>query len=320
MTNLQDLRETLRSHADLDDTAAPARVTAVHDRVRRVHRRRRAVVAGGAAALLVGALVAFNLPENQDPAPAGAGDLVAPKTITSTGYTYELESTSTDEYAVTLRIPKSDQPMLISWGTEGGAADPVRVRPVDGEPFTSAGDAFDDYYLVSPGDSGTMRISEAEGDVAVSTYTLSDVAPEGVTRDGSTFRETIGIWKLAGAELGGVGAPEVSFDVTLPSGPVSLREFCAGVPRGYWVNVSVAGKAPGYTEGCEAGGFDPGTGNSSTDFRGGFGTPGSMVRLRTWISKEGEVVIPAGARKVRVIADGGNATSQTELSLYERID
>uniref|UniRef100_UPI000AD0A11F hypothetical protein n=1 Tax=Nocardioides jensenii TaxID=1843 RepID=UPI000AD0A11F len=270
---------------------------AVHDRVRGVHRRRRAAIACGAAAVLVGAIVGLNLPGRDEARPADDG-LTGPKTLTSTGYTYDLAATKTGEHDVTLRLPKSDQPRLVSWGAEDDAGRPLSVEAFGENPFTSTADDFGDFYLVLPGESGAITVSGAPGELAVSTYTLSAAVPDGVTKDGSTFRQTLGMWQLVSAEIGDVGDPEISKDVTLPAGPIRIGDLCAGLPKGHWVNLSVDGEGISFggSSNCQETGFDPDSGEYSTYPQGGLGTPGATVRVRMWIStRMGDTaVVPAG--------------------------
>lgn len=305
MNDLRELRETLRERADLHDTASATRAAAVHDRVRGVRRRRRGVVGGVAAAAVAVVAIGLNLPGSADRTEPADG-LDAPETITSLGYTYELESTTTREHKVSVEVPKSDQPTLVAWGTEAGADDPVRVDANGGAPFTSADDAFHDFYLVHPGERAKILITKAEGEVSVATYSLVDAAPAGVTRDGSTFRNDVGVWDLAAAEIGDRGDHELTFDLTIPdSGLVRVADLCVGLPRGYWVSLAVDGKAFEFSDhvSCDDSGFDPAGGSWSITRTSALGKPGATVPVRMWVSRtmEGdEPVDPADLSDLRL--------------------
>ncbi|QIX28307.1 hypothetical protein ncot_18210 [Nocardioides sp. JQ2195] len=297
MNDLRDLRETLHSHADLHDTASTTRAAAIHDRVRGVRRRRRAVVGGAVVAAVAAIAVGLNLPDSGDK-PEPANGLDAPSTIKSLGYTYELESTTTHEHRATVKIPRSDQPVLVAWGTAVGADDPVRVDTRDGEPFTSADDAFKDFYIVHPGHTATISVSGAEGDVSLATYSLGAARPRGVTKDRITFRSDVEAWNLVEARIGDLGAHEVTFDVKIPTdGMVRLASLCMGLPKGLWVNTSIDGRGQefGNSSTCDDSGFDPAAGSYTVTHWGSFGKPGDKVRVRMWVSRsmEGEEPVDA---------------------------
>lgn len=292
MNDLRELRETLDSHATLDDRAATARVVAVHQRVRGV-RRRRAGVGVAAVAALAAVAVGVTLPHDQgEPSPADATTLPAPQTMTSLGYTYDLSSS---DLSTTIEVKASDQPQLISWGTEGGAGDVVRIKAPDGEKLTSQAAAFDDFYLVLPGEEGTLRIKGADGDVRIATYTLDDQPPAGVTSDGSTFRALVGGWDLLEAAFAHRGTGEVSFEVTLPEGPLRMSWLCTGLPKGYWVNYAIDGQSVQYADHVSCADpdvFDPAAGEASIFEPGAFGKPGETVPVRMWVSatRDGELL------------------------------
>lgn len=288
MNDLPELRETLDSHAALDDRAATARVVAVHQRVRGVRRRRRVAVAGVAVAAVAAVAVGLNLPSDDEPDPANPNDLDAPTTITSTGYTYELESTTTHEHKASVKVSAADSPKLVAWGTEGGADDPVRVSTPAQGPTVSSEDAFGDFYVIRPGESARISVTGAEGEVSLATYTLAGPVPAGVTKDGITFRDNIGVWDLVAAKIGDLGVSEVTFDVTLPTSRlVRLTNLCMGLPKGYWVNLAVDGKGVEFSDhlSCDEDGFDPGSGSNSVHRRSALGKPGAIVPVRIWVSR-----------------------------------
>ncbi|KRF16490.1 hypothetical protein ASG90_09330 [Nocardioides sp. Soil797] len=298
MNDLRDLRETLHSHADLHDTASTTRAAAIHDRIRGVRRRRRAVVGGAVVAAVAAVAVGLNLPSNDGPDPAVSDGLDAPRTITSTGYTFDLESTTVREHKASVAIPKSDVAMLVAWGTEAGADDPVRVNTPDDGPTVSAAAPFENFYIVYPGESARISVSEGEGKVSLATYALGDSNPAGVTRDGITFRQDVGVWDLVDGEISDQGAPELTFEVTLPQdGLVRVADLCMGLPKGYWVNTSIDGKGLAFSNhtSCNETGYDPANGSYSVSRVAGLGKPGATVPVRMWVSRsmEGEEPVDA---------------------------
>lgn len=301
MNDLHELRETLDSHATLDDKAATARVAAVHQRVRGV-RRRRAGVGVAAVAALAAVAVGVTLPQGDEKAgPAGVSGLTAPATIESTGYTYALDRTVRGDGSVSLSVPASDQPVLVAWGTAGGADDPVTVRVPNDEAFTSVDDPFNDFYLLEPGEGAKLRVTGADGDVVLAAYKLSDAVPEGVTKDGITYRSLVGSRSLAGAAIGDLGQTQIEVEVKAPAGPVRVSTFCTGLEPGYQLNTSFGdGDAVGVSGCGERSPFDPGAlWDTGVDELGD--AVGEPVTLRLWISRRGDdTPVPAGASTARV--------------------
>lgn len=289
MNNVQELRETLRSHAEIEDRAGAGRAAAVHERVHVVRRRRRAVVGGVAVAALAAVAVGLTLPGSGDKAePAGAAGLDAPATIESTGYTYRLDRTEQGDGSVSIKVPATDQPVLVAWGTEDGAADPVRVKVSLQEAFTSVDDAFEDFYVVEPGRARSVRVTGADGDVELAAYTLTDAVPEGVTKDGITYRSLVGSRRLAGATIGDLGQTELELQVEAPAGPVTMSTLCTGLGRGYQVNHSFGDGDVVSSGGCgDRTTFDPGA-TWNTGVPELADTVGEPVTMRLWISRRGD--------------------------------
>lgn len=286
MTNLQELRETLHGHAEqIEDLGGAARVGTVHDRVRGVRRQRRAVVGGVAVAAVAAAAIGVGLPSGEQPAPVRPGGLAAPEKIEANGYTYDLTDTVTGGGQVTTKVNATQAPVLVAWGTERGVDDPVRVKAFGAPAYTSADPAFEDFMVVLPGESGTVRVSEAEGDVVVSTYSLSDAAPAGVTEDGITYRSRIGSQELVAAVVGEPGEAELGLDLEAPRGPVQISRLCAGVGEDYAVNISLGEGGMVQNGLCGGDTFDPGA--DMTLELDELAAPGTDVTVRVWLSRRG---------------------------------
>lgn len=327
MNDLRELRETLHEHADLHDSASSTRAAAVHARVRGVRRRRRAAVSGVAVAAVAAVAVGLNLTDSGDRADP-AGGLVAPQTIVSTGYTYELWTTRTDQHEVSVSIQKSDGPILVAWGTEAGADDPVKVDTPDEGPTMSAEPAFEDFYLVRPGENAKISVAGAEDDVSVAIYTLSHTAPAGVSKDGITFRQDVGVWDLVSAEIGDRGAHEMTFDLRVPDrGPVRMASLCRGLPKGYWLNLAVDDRGLEFSNhaSCDDDGFDPAAGSYNVFPSGSLGKPGTTVPVRMWVSRSMEGEEPVSAAELADVRLGVSfygvdpAYGNTSMNAPERI-
>lgn len=227
MNTIDDLRATLAGHAELHDDHLTDRVRAVNGRVRTVRRRRAAVAGGTAAVVLAGVVGGVAIVNRPDPANdnllAGAP---VPETLASTGHTFEFVDgyeSEPGEETVTVTLPKSDAPRLVSWATEG---DDQAVLVKDGsQRFESSRPDFTDYVLVYNGEHRKITVTGHTA-VGLAVYELSGAHPDGYTAQGVTFRQDIAGSSLLGAVIGEPGDNEVSVDVTLDEGKPTWSELC----------------------------------------------------------------------------------------------
>ena len=276
MNTLEDLRATLHAHADsLGDEVGPARSASVHERVRVVRRRRRAAVAGAMAAVVAVVGGVAMLPGAKKPGPAANRELaghLAPATLDSLGYRYAFTTGVEDQGTVTLDLPASDRPRLVTWAASGGSLQlSSRDLDLDGDQVMggtapAAAADFSDFLLVHPGERGRLRAGSTGGEVALAVYDLVAPAP-GFTKDGLTFRQELPDGRLLGAAIGDRGQSEVSLSFTLPDDVIGLDFFCAGSERpgpdlSPWGVVLVNGETTGDASTCAGpeGAYDIGNG------------------------------------------------------------
>ena len=257
MNTTDDLRSTLDRHASgLADHDLHVRPVAVRERVRVVRRRRRAAV-GGVAAAVVGAL-ALTLPlggERQAPvADRTLAGHVAPRTLSSLGYTYTFAQGRQGDGRARLHFAASDRPRLVSWATSGPDNE-VTLRGVDESPRTVTTDDFGDFVRVPPQRDGTITVTGV-GKVALATYDLSGAAP-GDTRDGITFRHDVAGRRLLGDAIGDPGEADIAFDTSTEAGPLPISYLCSRGPADAWLHIAVAGGQVVTGGGCDDAPFDP---------------------------------------------------------------
>ncbi|WP_141015100.1 hypothetical protein [Nocardioides sambongensis] len=246
MNTIDDLKQTLRSHAPDLDHDGHARAGAVTGRVRAVRRRRAAVGAATLVAVLVaGAAAVTVLPDGaEEPAPADSaapGELHGadvPETVTYQGYTFEYVAgaETRDDASLTLsQLPEHDRPLVVAWVSEERAT--IRVE----EMILARGPAgtfstprlIDDTYGDHDLRADDLLDARAAGGIGVALYELSQTPPAGVTEDGITFRQEVtdrdGAARtdrtLVGAAIGAVGDREVSMEVVVPERPM-FADFC----------------------------------------------------------------------------------------------
>lgn len=286
MTSLQHLRDTLDAHAAVvHDDLGHTRSAAVRGRASAVRRRRAGVVC--AAALMVAAVItATVLPAGRTPVPAERMLIgqEAPATMESLGYTYHfVRGVESEEKPASVRLRASDRPRLITW-----ASDADRVRVVSWEEPSTSSDAteFNDFVLVSPGETGRWQVRAGGADSAIAVYELGDELPPGVTLRGLHFRDRVGDETLLDSRVGAVGQAEVTLEMVVPDGMVRVAEFCTGVPDDYTVNVELNGQARTFSSGCADDTFDPGGTSDYVSYHPGeLGQPGITARIRVWVSK-----------------------------------
>ena len=293
------LHDVLEQHSsDIHDLPATERLAAIRGRVRVVRRRRRAGLAGAAAAVIAAVGVAVWLPSPQRLDPAAQRDLAghaAPETFTSLGYTYAFDQGIEGEGKVTLELPPSDLPRLVSWASSENSGTISLPTDVDGDGTgpdslgmaTKTG-GFDRYEWVYPGAEGKI-VAQGPGEVAIAVYTRTDAPPPGVTKDGVTFRDDLDGNRLIDAAIGDDGQGELVLQVRVPARELVVHRFCYGVPAGYQLNVSINGELDTFGPcddlkpsdgGAETSGFD-----QVSDGHGGTAEPGTVVNVRMWLTE-----------------------------------
>jgi hypothetical protein len=292
--NLSDLRSTLSVHADFADAGLTERPGAVQHRVRVVRRRRRTALAGTAAAVvLAGAGIATLIPggaDEPDAADRTFGELTAPATMTSLGYTYSFDRlvSGTDEVTLADDI---EGPVLVSWADAGDGVLEI-VNPQDeSASLTSRGD-FDDFVVIGGNEERTVRLA-GDGQVALAVYQLSDPAPGRSVEDDwglMTFRDDIGSATAVASAWGQEGETDVTLTFAYPERTLVVRDFCAG-PEGYDVHVDIAGNA--LSGECTGDRGHDGPGNLAAfdegleDAAGRSLRAGDPVTARIWVTKAG---------------------------------
>lgn len=305
-----EIREALEAHAQFDDTAALARLGSVKARVRVVRRRRRAALAGAAAAVVaVAGGVATLLPGEREVGPSDRtfGDLTAPATMTSLGYTFEFAQMVTGEQAIAF-APKGEETRLVSWA---GASDrAVELTGIEEDPFSSTDD-FRDFALL-PGYDTEVKVT-GDDELALAVYTLKE-RPAGETVDGITFREDRAGDRLIESVIGEAGDNDLSFTFTMPEGPVREVTYCSGVSRDYDMQVSLNGR---FTSGGDCadghhydGQFGSATWDQGIEWPDGTKVrPGDEVTARIWLTPHG--------RDMDEAAPVASATVRLGIAFYE---
>lgn len=254
MNGIDDLRGTLERHAeDLIDHGVHDRATDVHRRVRTVRRRRRAALAGVAAALVAVAGGVALLPDRgdgPDPAAVVVG-VPAPAELTALGYRYTFtEAVEGREGRAVVKLPASLEPRLVTWATSASDQE-VRVR-VDSESTLSYDvPDFGDWVEIPAGVSQKVTVRAESGEPGLAVYTLSSERPDGVTKDGVTFRDQVAGAPLLGATIGDPGAASVTVDPGRGAPALDLRYFCAGGPENAYVHVALGEGELSSGEGCD---------------------------------------------------------------------
>jgi hypothetical protein len=284
MNTLSDLRSTLDAHADrIPDGETVVRAAAVHHRVSVVRRRRRAVGAGALALVVATTIGVVGVQRDSSTPPPVVFGVRAPETITSLGYTYRTDGRAeTFAGRGSVAVSASSAPRLYSWTTDR----PVTVRMVlpNGEAWTSQRSRFTDFVQVPAGQSGTLRVSVPAGSVGLASYALTDAAPAGYTKNGSTYRQSVDGTPLLAAAISDEGRPELRTSYVATGGRVDLRLACSGLPKGYAVNLSLNGDGRLSSSGgsCGAGNWlDPGS-SSVSELRDR--PAGTTVHVRVWVS------------------------------------
>ena len=284
------LHDVLEQHSsDIHDLPAAERLTSIHRRVRVVRRRRRAGLAGAAAAVIAAAGAAIWLPSLERLDPAAARDLAghaAPETMESLGYTYAFEEGVEGDGEVTLELPRSDEPRLISWASSENHGTISLPTDLDGDGsgpdslgMATRTGGFDRYEWVYPGAEGTIT-AQGPGEVAIAVYTRTDAAPPGVTKDGVTFRDDLDGNRLIDAAIGDAGQGELVLQVPVPERELKVHHFCYGVPAGYQMNVSINGELTMFGA-CD----DPKPSDGGAESSGVNYAAGTSVTVRMWLTE-----------------------------------
>lgn len=265
MNTLDDLRTTLEQHAEgFDDTARPARVAAVHHRVRAVRRRRAS--AGVVAATLavvagVAAVGSLREPGSVEPAGPSVVGVDVPDRVSVHGFPYDLiDSGAVPEgEAWFVRGPQAvpQSVSLVGRGLGSGSAtlyaDDEAVSRVFGDgvgaPVPVAGDvALTVRYDGAPGDSRTgLAFYEATGEPA-----------PGVADGAIVFREQVGSATLVDAAFS-TGPSVVELPAAGDLADLHVATWCTTDERGMWLTTEVDGQ-PSSSRPCVWDGVrDPGT-------------------------------------------------------------
>lgn len=308
MTTLTDLRRTLEEHAArVDDGESVVRATAVRHRVGVVRRRRR--VAGAGALALVAALVGgatFVTRGRGDALPSAPTVLGvrAPGTLRSLGYTYRVDGhTSTFSGSGSVRITAAAVPRLYSWTTDRAAR--VRMVLPNGEIWTSTATHFRDFVEIPAAQTGRLQVSVSRGRVGLASYALTDRAPDGVTKDGVTFRRVVAGTPLLGAIITDPGQTDATTSFVEPGGEVGVHLSCVGLPHGAIVHVSFNGSERTSGDCNDPNTFDPGTA-SGARFAGSHA--GRTVSLRVWATRS--------QRSTRPLASGAAPRLRMFVGVY----
>lgn len=298
MNDLDDLRTILDAHAaDASGADVVTRRQAVHHRIGAVRRRRRVGAAGIAAAVVATVAGVTLLPAGDgDAGPDLAGPAVfgidLPTELDSLGYRYVYADHVTgQEGRARLRLPASDGPRLVTWGTSGDD-DAVRVSETGGGPgVVRDGGDFEDWVLVDAGVPVDVRVTVAEGRPALAVYDLGEERPEGVTGAGITFRQEIAGGELLAARVTDPGEADVTLDATA-AGPGTLTvALCTGLDEGLTVHEETVGAGGSVDSSTSCGEPFPydGLAGGSTAFTT---QPGEDVTTRFWVTRgpDGPVV------------------------------
>ena len=120
--------------------------------------------------------------------------------------------------------------------------------------------------------------------MGLAMYDVTDARPDGVTKDGITFRRTVADDAAPRRGDRRLGQTDVSTSYVVPRGRESLHVLCTGLPKGGTVHVWINGRERLSGDCNDSETFDPGTGTSYT-FR--MSHPGRTVPLRVWVSSGG---------------------------------
>src|SRR6478672_2563894 len=284
MSTTDDLRSTLDRHASgLADRDLHVRPVAVHERIRVARNRRRGAV-GGVAAAVVGAVVltlTLSLGGGQQAPVADrhlAGHL-APRTMSSLGYTYTFAHGQQGDGKVRLHLAPSAEPRLVSWATSGTDHE-VTLRGVDEKPRTVTSGDFGDFARVPPQRDVSVTVT-GEGEVALATYDLTGAAP-GDTKDGITFRDDVAGQRLLADAIGDPGQADISVDLSTEGGALPVSYLCSAGPEDAWLHITVNGAGTVFGGGCDDSLFDPAGSGGFTSYPKA--AEARSMHVRMWVT------------------------------------
>lgn len=295
MNTIEDLRATLREHADASlDDAALARRSAVHQRVAVVRRRRRAAVAGAVAAVVAvvgGVAVLPRWEAAQVAAQRRLAGAVAPATWVTNGYRYAFARgvESRGEERLDLSLQASDEPRLVSWAVTGGPAElTLPTMAGDSDTHSVSPAAFVAFDYVAPGlpVELSLQVDRATSTTALAfaVYDLDGVAEPALETHGLVFRETAAEEALLGAVAGDPGQTRLHLPFQLPTEKLRLTVLCASEVKGASVQVTMAGELVSASQCGDSIPFDPG-GAGGLTFSRPLAAPGTSVTFTAQLTR-----------------------------------
>lgn len=299
MNDLDDLRTTLDAHAaDASGADLLSRQRAVHHRIGAVRRRRRVGAAGLAAAVVATVAGVTLLPAGDgeagpDPAGPAVFGIDLPTELDSLGYRYVYaDHVVGQDGRARLRLPASDGPRLVTWGTSGDD-DAVRVRAFQGDDgMVRDGSDFADWIVVGAGEPVDVAATVAEGQPALAAYDLGDERPAGVSGAGITFRQDIAGGELLAAQVGDPGEADLTLGATAAGPGTLVVALCTGLDdEDITVHAETVGAGGETSSGTSCGEPFPVDGLASST--SAFTTrPGEDVTTRFWLTQgpDGPVV------------------------------
>ena len=302
MTGINELRQALNDQAaDVSDHAVATRSGEIRERVRVVRRRRRSAVAGSAAAVVAVVAGVALLPDgSQDlERPEVANTIVGvapPQEFTSLGYTYTLQrGVEGDTDTTVLDLAASGEPRLVSWATEG-VDDTVTVTDdVSDERLVYRTADFSEFVIIPGGEPARVEVTSVDGSrVGLAAYAVDlDSPPPGVSKDGITFRDEVADQRLLAAEIGDLGDTDLTLETTSRGPQTGTAVFCAGAPRGAFLQVERGDAQYIGEEVCD--------GRTPIDVTSGVTSPTRAgrpwtVRIFLTDGEDGPVIDAAGAR------------------------
>ena len=284
MNTLQDLRATLDAHAGaVHDDPVSARVAAVRGRARRVRRQRAGAIVAGARRRRVAVVSA---------------DVVRPPTACWPGVARRaylarlhlpLRREGVESATGTVRRSACRGPTGRDWSP--GPPTPGRWSSTRPRPDEVGRDRVRRLHVRDGAGADAVGPRPRRGRRA--RRLRAHRRPAAGHRAGRHLPQERG--RQRAARRGG-RQPGRRHRADLPVRPCpratcALAEFCAGVPEGLWVNVSINGDGASAGSGCDEDLFDPAVGSAITLDEGDAGAPGETVASGSGC--------PAGARGTR---------------------
>lgn len=290
MNTVDDLRTTLRAHADATEVdTTTVRAKGIHDRIRTVQRRRRSATIALAAVAVVAAGSMALLPRDQQISPSDqVGGHEAPPSMISLGSTYTFAQGVAGDDRARLELKASTHDRLLSWAS--GAGDARLELPFtigsDNETTINGGSGdFDDFHLIPAGTEGPVIVT-GTGSMALGVYDLSEPAP-GVGDADARFRDEVAGSPLLAAAIGDQGQRQIDLTFTMPEGRIRVVSRCSTTTEDRYFTIDVAG-AGLTSEDCQSDGglsgdLSEGGWVTTSELRSADGSrigPGDEVSLR----------------------------------------